>query len=123
MLEKIDHAHPVRMLIIVMVTLLILSILSYFFWFRTSIDLSQFDLARGETIYNRTCLACHLAGAFNAPKVGFSRDWGPRIDKGFETLVHNSLNGIRSMPPKGGNAELSEADIRAAVAFMIAQSQ
>jgi cytochrome c5 len=58
-------------------------------------------------------------GAAGAPKSGDKAAWAPRIKKGEEALVASALKGIGIMPPKGGNASLTEAQIRAAVAYQI----
>ncbi len=73
----------------------------------------------GEAVYKQACSACHAVGAAGAPKSGDKAAWAPRIKKGEEALVASALKGIGIMPPKGGNASLTEAQIRAAVAYQI----
>ena len=73
----------------------------------------------GEAVYKQACAACHASGAAGAPKSGDKAAWAPRIKKGEEALVASALKGIGVMPPKGGNASLTEAQIRAAVAYQI----
>lgn len=86
-------------------------------------DLSRFDLEKGEQIYNNTCIACHLAGmSGSAPKVGKKNEWVPRIAQGLETLFNNSLTGLNDMPAKGGDVNLSDEDLKNAVAFMVSKS-
>lgn len=86
-------------------------------------DLSRFDLVKGEQIYNNTCIACHLAGMSSAaPKIGNQRDWAERINKGMETLFNHSLNGFNDMPPRGGKPNLSDEEVKEAVAYMISKS-
>ena len=77
----------------------------------------------GAAIYQKTCFACHATGAANAPKLGDKAAWEPRIAQGMETLVASSLNGKGAMPPKGGRADLADADIRAAVAYMVNEAR
>ena len=38
---------------------------------------------------------------------------------GLDSVVTNAINGIGMMPPKGGNASLSDAEVRAAVEYMM----
>jgi cytochrome c5 len=58
-----------------------------------------------------------------APKVGDKAQWGPRIAQGMDTLLQSALKGKGAMPPKGGNASLSDADVRAAIEYMVSQSK
>jgi cytochrome c5 len=85
-------------------------------------NLSGFDLAKGEQIYNNVCIACHVDGRFGAPKVGNQKDWSPRITKGMEVLFQSALQGLNSMPPRGGNPKLSDEEVKTAVAFMVSKS-
>ena len=71
-------------------------------------------------IYQTACFACHGTGAANAPKLEAAA-WTERLAQGEETLVDNAINGINAMPPKGGQMQLSDAEIRAVVEYMIAQ--
>jgi len=72
----------------------------------------------GELIYKNVCSACHATGAAGAPMVG-TPAMAERAQKGEDALVHNALNGLNAMPPRGGRADLSDEQIRAAVEFMI----
>ena len=72
----------------------------------------------GEEVYKAVCSMCHQAGMLNAPKFGDIQAWAPRISQGYETLVQHALKGIRSMPAKGGNASLSDAEVAGAVLYM-----
>jgi cytochrome c5 len=71
-----------------------------------------------EQIVNTSCAACHGTGALNSPKIGDKGAWGPRIAKGYETLVKHAIDGFNMMPARGGNPALSDAEIAHAVAFM-----
>ena len=72
----------------------------------------------GEEVYKAVCTMCHAAGLMAAPKFGDKDAWKPRIAQGYETLVSHAINGIRSMPAKGGNPALVDAEIYNAVAYM-----
>ena len=80
------------------------------------------DLVKGEQVYTATCLACHGAGVLGAPKFGDKAAWAPRIAKGIDTLHTNALNGFNMMPPKGGNASLSDSDLKSAVDYMVSKA-
>lgn len=80
------------------------------------------DLVKGEQVYTSTCLACHGAGVLGAPKFGDKAAWGPRIAQGIDTLHTHALDGIRMMPPKGGNATLKDEDVKAAVDYMVSKA-
>ena len=75
----------------------------------------------GEEVV-KGCAMCHEAGLMNAPKIGDKAQWEPRIAQGYETLVKHAVEGIRSMPAKGGNPDLNEAEIASAVAIMANQA-
>ncbi len=72
----------------------------------------------GEALYKQTCQACHATGLINAPKLGDKAAWAPRIATGLDTLHNNAIKGKNAMPPKGG-ANASDAEVRAAVDFMV----
>lgn len=72
----------------------------------------------GEEVYKAVCLMCHQAGLLNAPKFGDTQVWAPRILQGYDVLVQHAIKGIRSMPAKGGNAALSDAEVASAVLYM-----
>ncbi len=75
----------------------------------------------GAQVYQQVCTVCHGAGLAGAPKSGDAAAWKPRIAQGKATLYQHAINGIRAMPAKGGNASLSDADVKAAVDYLIAQ--
>lgn len=72
----------------------------------------------GDVVYNEVCAACHNTGALNAPKFGDKGAWGKRNAQGFDTLVKNAINGVRTMPARGGNPELSDIEMARAVAHL-----
>ncbi|RYF15102.1 MAG: cytochrome c5 family protein [Comamonadaceae bacterium] len=80
----------------------------------------------GADTYAKSCAACHAAGVTGAPKPGDKADWGPRIAQGKETLYTHALQGYTGkkgvMPPKGGFANLSDDEVKAAVDYMVATS-
>ncbi|MEO5660399.1 MAG: c-type cytochrome [Polaromonas sp.] len=78
-------------------------------------------LAKGEKIYTATCLACHGAGVLGAPKIGDKAMWEPRVAKGMDVLYASSINGIKMMPARGGNAALKDDEMKAAVDYMVSK--
>ena len=66
---------------------------------------------------------CHAAGLAGAPKYADKAAWKPRIAQGLPTLYEHAVKGIRAMPPKGGSASLSDAEVDAAVDYMVNHSK
>ena len=81
----------------------------------------------GQQVYKATCVACHDAGIAGAPKLGDKGQWAKHIAKGLDTLYASAVNGVQgsagAMPAKGGNPALSNAEVKAAVDYMVAQSK
>ena len=84
---------------------------------------TQVHAASGKDVYESTCAACHGAGVAGAPKLGDKAVWAPRLATGAKALQAAALKGKGVMPPKGGNAALSDADVIAAVNFMLGQAK
>ena len=74
---------------------------------------------KGKSVYDTTCNVCHGAGVAGAPKTGDKSQWAPRVKSGMSALYASSLKGKNAMPPKGGNLALSDADVNAAVDYMV----
>lgn len=82
---------------------------------------------KGKTVFDATCIACHGTGVAGAPKIGDKAAWKDRVAKGKATLYEHALKGFQGktgfMPPKGGNGSLSDADVKAAVDFMLSRAK
>ncbi len=80
----------------------------------------------GAQVYNQACNVCHGNGIGGAPMLTNAADWEPRIAQGVDVLSDHAINGFGGssgfMPPKGGNPSFSDADIHAAVDFMIGEA-
>lgn len=76
----------------------------------------------GEALYKQVCTACHAAAVAGAPKSGDKAAWAPRIKQGIDALTASVIKGKGAMPPKGGSTA-SEAEIRAAVEYMVSQAK
>jgi cytochrome c5 len=74
----------------------------------------------GEEVFKAVCTTCHTAGVAGAPKFGNAGDWAPRIAEGYDTLLHNALNGKGGMPARGGTSpdDYSDFEISRAVVYM-----
>lgn len=81
--------------------------------------------ATGEAVYKQLCVTCHGTGVANAPKLGDKAAWAPRIKQGKEALYKSAISGKPGTPmvAKGGNASLSDADVKAAVDYMLDKSK
>lgn len=77
----------------------------------------------GDEVFQAKCGVCHTAGVGGAPKIGSASDWGPRIGQGMDTLYANAIKGIRGMPPKGLCMDCSDAELNAAVDYMVEKSK
>ncbi|MEQ1667552.1 MAG: c-type cytochrome [Sulfuriferula sp.] len=72
----------------------------------------------GAEVYAAVCIGCHASGALGAPKYENKGDWSSRIAQGYDTLIKHALEGIRQMPARGGNPDLTDTEIANAVAYM-----
>ncbi|NOZ11869.1 MAG: cytochrome c5 family protein [Gammaproteobacteria bacterium] len=83
--------------------------------------------ADGKGTFDASCAACHGSGVAGAPKLGDKAAWKARIAQGNDTLYKHAIKGYQGkkgfMPAKGGNASLADADVKAAVDYMVAQSK
>lgn len=81
----------------------------------------------GQQVYQTACFACHDAGIAGAPKLGDKGQWSKRVAKGVATLYASAVNGMQgsagAMPAKGGNPALSDAEVKAAVDYILARSK
>lgn len=84
-------------------------------------------MADGKATFDKACQACHKTGVAGAPKVGDKAAWADRIAQGNDTMYTNAINGFKGktgmMPPKGGFGNLSDAEVKAAVDYMVAESK
>lgn len=75
----------------------------------------------GELVFNKTCKVCHAQGLNGAPILGNKKMWAKRAQQEVGVLVEHATNGFGLMPAKGGNEQLTEAEIKAAVEFMLSK--
>ncbi|MGH8501202.1 MAG: c-type cytochrome [Gammaproteobacteria bacterium] len=74
----------------------------------------------GEQTYAQACAVCHDSGTAGAPRITDKAAWQPRIEQGKQTLYDHAINGFNAMPPKGGDASLSDEQVQAAVDHIVA---
>lgn len=88
-----------------------------------ALSASKPDLAHGQQIYRQACAFCHDKGVAGAPKLGDAAVWSARLAQGMDAVYATAIRGKGAMPAKGGNPALADADVKAAVDFMAAQSR
>ena len=75
----------------------------------------------GEEVYANRCAACHEAGVLNAPKIGDTTAWAPRINQGLDTLLSSVLNGKGAMAAQKGPLNTDD-ELKAALRYLTNQS-
>jgi mono/diheme cytochrome c family protein len=98
-----------------------MSLKPIFFAF-TLFTLSQLCFANGEKTYKEVCSVCHTSGVANAPKLGDQSAWKKLISEGQVIITAHGYVGVRAMPPKGGNANLSVQQFSEALNYMVNKS-
>lgn len=77
------------------------------------------DNAVGEKVYQQACAMCHTSGVASAPVLGKKDQWTERSKKETSELYASAINGLGAMPAKGGQVKLSDAEVSAAVDYML----
>lgn len=79
------------------------------------------NAASPQAMYGESCAHCHTPGISDAPKLGDRQEWSKRIRPGMKLLYQAAIEGVpnTAMAAKGGHRELSDAEIRAIVDFMV----
>jgi len=80
-------------------------------------------VSKGEKMYDTSCKLCHANDNMGAPAVGDAHSWADVMEKGFDAVLSNAINGTGGMPAKGGNMDLSDADMKEIVEFMVNSSK
>lgn len=85
---------------------------------------SDAELVVGKEIYVAECALCHNHGEEQSPRLGKIMDWEDRLKQPVDVLIKKSIDGFigeeGEMPAKGGSPYLTDAQMAAAVKFMIA---
>lgn len=87
-------------------------------------DYDDEHLQYGKTIWLNTCEGCHAWGVADAPIPMNYEEWEHRIAKGKATLYQHAIEGFfgpddSMMPERGGNAALTDDEVKAAVDYMV----
>ena len=77
----------------------------------------------GATVYNTKCLACHMSGVAGAPKTGDAAAWATRMAPGMEAVLASAKKGKNAMPPMGTCMDCTDAELTAAIQYMVDNSK
>lgn len=77
------------------------------------------DRQIGREVFLQNCAACHVSGVAQAPRINVIAEWEPRLANGRQNLLNSVLRGKGGMPPKGGNASISDAQATAALDYIV----
>lgn len=72
----------------------------------------------GEQVVRAQCVICHESGLNGAPRIGDREAWVPRLTQGLDALVLSAIRGHGAMPARGGLAQLTDEELRAAVIYL-----
>lgn len=76
----------------------------------------------GEQVVQQYCAACHATGAAGAPKIGDKGAWAKRLGEGLDQMLKTTITGKGAMPPRGGAADVSDAELSSAIVHMANRS-
>ena len=72
----------------------------------------------GEQVVRSQCVKCHETAVGGAPRIGDQAAWLPRLKLGLDSLVRSAINGHGGMPARGGEADLTDPEMRSAIVYM-----
>jgi len=81
------------------------------------------SVSKAEKMYDASCKLCHATDKMGAPAVGDANAWKSVMEKGMDKVLVNAIKGTGGMPPKGGNMDLNDADIKEIVDYMVGASK
>ena len=78
----------------------------------------------GEQVYEYRCKSCHARTTQGAPLPDDSYEWSRRARQGMDVLMDHVIKGYQRglMPARGGCLNCSDAELRAAVMYMLEES-
>ena len=78
---------------------------------------------KGKEVYDTKCMACHMTGVTGAPKLDEKERWATIAKQGLNVVYDHAIKGFTgkqgNMPPKGGFADLTDEQVKDAVAYML----
>lgn len=91
----------------------------------TAKAIPKLTVADGKRIYEKYCAICHAPNAhyLNAPVLGDRAAWEPIIKHGVDIAILHTIQGYGNMPARGACTQCNDAEIKAAVLYMIQNSQ
>ncbi|MEX2258027.1 MAG: c-type cytochrome [Woeseia sp.] len=75
----------------------------------------------GREIYDKSCASCHDAGFNGAPRLSTRSDWVNLDAVGADGYTQITIAGIGIMPPRGGQPDMTDEQVRAVVDFMLSE--
>jgi len=80
-------------------------------------------ITSGKDTYEADCAVCHATDVMGSPAVGDKAAWAAVLEKGIDQVYHNAINGKGGMPPKGGAMNLTDAQVKEVVNYMVGASK
>jgi cytochrome c5 len=72
----------------------------------------------GKEVVEAICAKCHATGEKGSPRIGQQADWSKRLSHGLDELVMQAIRGHGGMPARGGQAALTDNEVRNAIIYM-----
>ncbi|HHJ17587.1 MAG TPA: cytochrome c5 family protein [Gammaproteobacteria bacterium] len=77
----------------------------------------------GAKVYADSCATCHARTTQGAPLPDDDVEWRMRAGKGMDVLMAHVIDGYKElMPQRGGCPNCSDAELKAAVLYILGQS-
>jgi cytochrome c5 len=77
------------------------------------------DPIAGQRAYQKACARCHDEGMEGAPALDDPDAWEVRSSLWMAVLAEHAKDGYLDMPAKGGDPELTDENIEAAIVYMM----
>lgn len=87
------------------------------------------NLENGKIVYEKSCIACHMAGVAGAAKLDDKPRWAESAAKGLDALQKTVIKGVAAgegkygvMAPRGACTDCSDKDIFDAIGYILNQA-